>query len=223
MLSIVIPTLNAADTLGKTLESLREAPFHWEVVVSDGGSEDDTVAVATAADANVIAAERGRGQQLIAGAAQASGEWLLFLHADTRLAPGWSTKVERYADSPLNRHRAAAFQFALDDDSRAARVMETLVAWRCWLLGLPYGDQGLLMARTFYDGVGGYRPLAIMEDVDIIRRIHRGRLVFIDVVAVTSARRYRKGGYVLRPLRNILCLALYYLGVPASVIARVYA
>ncbi|MGY8993155.1 MAG: TIGR04283 family arsenosugar biosynthesis glycosyltransferase [Rhodospirillales bacterium] len=223
MLSIVIPTLNAADTIRETLESLRESPFHWSVVVSDGGSEDDTVAIARAAGAKVVTADRGRGQQLIAGAAAASEEWLLFLHADTRLAPGWSTKVKRYANSPLNRHRAAAFQFSLDDDSQAAQMMETLVKWRCWMFGLPYGDQGLLMARTFYESVGGYRPLAIMEDVDIVRRIHRGRLVFLDVAAVTSARRYREGGYVLRPLRNILCLVLYYLGVPVSVITRVYA
>lgn len=223
MLSIVIPTLNAADTIGATLASLKEAPFHWEVVVSDGGSEDNTVSIATAAGAKVISAERGRGPQLIAGAAAANGEWLLFLHADTRLSADWSSTVERYADVPINRHRAAAFRFALDDDSKLARVLEKLVAWRCWLWALPYGDQGLLMARTFYEGLGGYHPLALMEDVDIVRRIHRGRLVFLDVVAMTSANRYRQGGYILRPLRNFACLVLYFLGVPDKVIARIYA
>ena len=222
MLSIVIPTLNAADTIQRTLDSLAEAPFACEIVIADASSQDDTVAIAAAAGATVVTAERGRGPQLIAGAAAAGGEWLLFLHADTRLSAGWSNVVERFADAPINRHRAAAFRFALDDESGAARMIETLVAWRCWLFGLPYGDQGLLMARTFYEGVGGYRPLPLMEDVDIVRRIHRGRLITLDATALTSARRYRRDGYVLRPLRNLACLTLYYLGLPPAFIARIY-
>ncbi len=197
-----------------------EAPA--ELFVADGGSRDDTSAIAASAGARVLAAPRGRGAQLAAGAAIASGEWLLFLHADTRLADGWRPAVDAFMAEPRNHARAAAFRFALDDPSPAARRLERLVAWRCRALGLPYGDQGLLIARTLYDRVGGYRPLPIMEDVDLIRRIGRRNIALLPVAAVTSAERWRRDGWLARSARNLLCLALYFLGVPPRAIAAIY-
>ena len=97
------------------------------------------------------------------------------------------------------------------------------MAWRCRVLALPYGDQGLLIARAFYESLGGYRPLPLMEDVDLIRRIGRSRLRMLDATATTSAARYRRDGWTLRPLRNLLCLSLHFAGVPPKALLRFYA
>ena len=223
-LNIVIPALNAAAALPGTLGALT-APKPGrtcELLVVDGGSSDDTTTVAEKHGARIVACAPGRGIQLSEGARQAGGRWLLFLHADTVLEPGWPGAVFRYCDDPANRERAATFRFALDDTARAARWLEAIVAWRTKALGLPYGDQGLLISRGFYDSLGGFRPLPLMEDVDIVRRIGRRRLDVLDVAAVTSAVRYRQSGYLRRSGRNLLCLGLYFLGVPPGAIVRLY-
>jgi rSAM/selenodomain-associated transferase 2 len=223
-LSIVIPTLNAAADLGATLAALAEARAdRTEIVLADGGSRDRTAALAEATGARVVAAPRGRGMQLAAGAAAAGGNWLLFLHADTVLPPGWTEAVREFAHDPANAQRAGYFAFRLDDDDPRARRLERAVAWRCRRLALPYGDQGLLIGRALYDAVGGFRPLPLMEDVDLVRRLGRDRLAALPVAAVTSAARYRRDGYWRRPLRNLTCLSLYFLGLPPERIARLYA
>lgn len=223
MLSIVIPTLNAASSLAGTLGALAEAHaggLRHEIVVSDGGSEDGTVALAQAAGARLAIGPRGRGAQLARGAATAAGDWLFFVHADTRLAPGWAAAARAFMASAEGR--AGYFRFALDDESAAARRVEALVRLRCTLLALPYGDQGLLIARKTYNAVGGFRELPLMEDVDIVRRIGRQRLVAIGHAAVTSAQRYRRDGWWARPARNLTCLSLYFLGVPPARLVRLY-
>jgi rSAM/selenodomain-associated transferase 2 len=220
-LSVVIPTLDAATELRKTLASLA-SPVVREIIVADGGSVDGTVAVARAAGARMIAAPRGRGTQLAAGGAAARGEWLLFLHADCRPVRGWADAVAGFAAAPDAAGRAGYFSFALDDDCRAARRLERIVAWRCRALALPYGDQGMLISRVLYDAVGGYAPIPLMEDVDLVRRLGRTRLAPIRIAVRASAQRYREGGYIRRPLRNLLCLALYFLGVAPGRIARIY-
>ena len=151
-----------------------------------------------------------------------SGDWLLFLHADCRLEPGWERAVDAFLTAPEAASRAGYFDLALDDEAPAARRLERIVAWRCRALALPYGDQGLLIARTLYDTVGGYRPLPLMEDVDLVRRLGRRRLARIGARCIASARRYRRDGYLRRPLRNLFCLSLYFAGVPAARIVRLY-
>lgn len=220
--SAVIPTLDAADELPATLGALAGARLIREVIVTDGGSGDATVAVGQAVGARIVIAPRGRGSQLAAGAAAARGDWLLFLHADCRLAPGWESAVEAFVTAPGAPGRAGYFGFALDDASQAARRLERIVAWRCRALGLPYGDQGLLIARALYDKVGGFKALPLMEDVEFVRRLGRRRLAPLGATACASARRYRQGGYIRRPLLNLLCLVLYFAGVPARHIARLY-
>ncbi len=223
-LSIVIPTLNAARALPNTLRALAVPGPHrsCEVLAVDGGSSDGTAAIAEDHGARVVESAPGRGTQLSEGARHAGGRWLLFLHADTVPERGWADAVFRHCGDPANRERAATFRFALDDSSRAARRLEAIVAWRTAALGLPYGDQGLLISRGFYDSLGGFRPLPLMEDVDIVRRIGRRRLDVLDVAAVTSAVRYRRAGYLRRSGRNLVCLGLYFLGVPPGAIARLY-
>lgn len=224
MLSVVIPTLDAVATLRATIAALAEAPSGalGEIIVSDGGSADATREVADSAGARAIMAQRGRGAQLAVGAAAASGDWLLFLHADTRLAPGWSAQASAFMADPANAARAAAFAFALDDPAPQARRLERAVAWRCRVFGLPYGDQGLLIARGFYEQLGGYRAIPLMEDVDLVRRVGRARMTMLPARAVTSAERWRRDGWYRRSARNLACLSLWFLGVPPATIARLY-
>lgn len=217
-LSVIIPTLNAADGLEATLAALSPSD---EVIVVDGGSRDASVALARAWGAQVIETRPGRGGQLAAGAGRASGDWLLFLHADTVLGPGWRAAVDDHA-AAAGAEKAACFRFGLDDASPQARRLERWVVVRVALLALPYGDQGLLIHRDLYTRLGGYRPLPLMEDVDLVRRIGRRRLTVLPVRAETSARRWRQDGWFARSARNLFCLALFFVGVPAARIARFY-
>lgn len=223
-LGVVIPTLNAAETLARCIGALDEARprLARRILVVDGGSQDGTPALAGRLGADVMETAPGRGAQLQAGASRSDAEWLLFLHADTVLAPGWSHEAARFIGDAANERRAGAFRFALDDKTAAARRVEAFVSWRCRTLGLAYGDQGLLIRHRFYREIGGFRPLVLMEDVDIMRRIGRARLVMLEAAAMTSAARYKRRGYAARGLRNLFCLSLYFARVPPKFIARVY-
>jgi rSAM/selenodomain-associated transferase 2 len=221
-LSAIIPALNASDTLMGLLDQLRASALIKETIVADGGSSDETVAIARAAGARVVAAPRGRGIQLAAGAEAASGDWLLFLHADCRLAPSWETAVAAFIATPEAANRAGYFDFALDDRTPAARRLERIVAWRCRVLALPYGDQGLLIAHRLYHAVGGFAPLSLMEDVEFVRRLGRRGLARIGAQCISSPRRYSREGYWLRPLRNLFCLSLYLAGFPPDRLLRLY-
>lgn len=221
-LSIVVPTLNTATALPSCLAALGEAEAAGlQVVIADGGSVDGTIETARAAGATVVVAPRGRGTQLRAGIDAAAAPWLLVVHADTVLAPGWFTAVAAFT-AAADRCRAGYGRLVFDDPAPAARRLERVVAWRSRRLGLPYGDQGLLLHRDFYDALGGYPAWPLMEDVDLVRRIGRRRLVPLAMTAVTSAARYRRDGWTRRSLRNLGCLGRYYLGVDPHRIARRY-
>lgn len=216
-LSVVIPALNAARTLPPTLAGLRGAA---EVVVVDGGSTDGTPETAARHGACVINAPRGRGAQLAAGVTVARHAWLLLLHADTRLVDGWEAAVRAHIATAADR--AGYFRFALDCDDAQARRLEKLVAWRCRVFALPYGDQGLLVHRALLQRIGGIRPLPLMEDVDLVRRLGRTRLTALSATAVTSAERWLRDGWHRRSARNLVCLSLWFAGVPPRHIARLY-
>lgn len=215
-LSIIVPTLNAAATLPCCLVGLEG---DGELIVVDGGSNDDTVRIAEAAGARVVIARRGRGVQLRAGGEAARGEWLLFLHADTQLEEGWAEAAKAHMGS--HPDLPACFRFRLDDPAWQARCIELGVSLRVRLLNLPYGDQGLLVPTALYRRAGGYRELPLMEDVELVRRLGRIRMLGVD--AVTSAERWRRGGWLRRSARNLLCLGLYRAGASAERVARLYA
>lgn len=217
MLSVVIPALDSEPSLGACLDALGPVA---ELIVVDGGSRDATREIAASAGARLVLSPKGRGPQLVAGAEAARGDWLLFLHADTRLGPGWSDAAS--AHMAADPFCAACFRFRLDDGAWQARLVERSVALRVGLLRLPYGDQGLLLSRALYDRVGGYRPLPLMEDVDLIRRIGRRRLAVLPVDALTSAERWRRDGWFRRSARNLACLSLYRAGMSAERVARLY-
>lgn len=228
MISVVIPTLNAEAGLPATLSALVPAAADGlvrEVVVADAGSTDLTSVIADAMGCNIVTGARGRGAQLSAGADVARAEWLLFLHADTVLGAGWEREASSFmeaVDRGTIPASAGVFRFALDSFATRARLLEGLVAMRCALFALPYGDQGLLIPRRFYRALGGYKPMPLMEDVDLVQRIGRGRLHFLRTKAVTSAVRYESAGYLSRSLRNLSCLAMYYVGVSPATIAKRY-
>ncbi len=224
LISVIIPTLNAEASLNDTVKCIvMDNPRHAvEIVVSDGGSTDGTVANARCAGWLVVEGAPGRGIQLARGAALAGGDWFLFLHADTRLLAGWASEVSTFIERSGANNRAASFTFALDDRSLSARLIEAIVAWRVSVLALPYGDQGLLISRELYHALGGYRPYPLMEDVDLVRRIGRSRIEALKACAMTSAARYRHDGYAVRSMRNVLTLVLYFLGVPPKLLAKYY-
>jgi GT2 family glycosyltransferase len=153
------------------------------------------------------------------GIAAARHPWLLLLHADTRLPPGWRQAVAPHLADP---GRACYFRFALDSAHWRARLLCRAVALRCRLFALPYGDQGLLIHRDLLRAVGGMRDLPLREDVDLVRRIGRKRLVALDAAAVTAAARWERDGWTRRSARNLLCLALYFAGAKPATIARLY-
>ena len=227
MISVVIPTLNSEGDLSRSLAALVPGVVDGavtEVIIADGGSTDDTPQIAEAVGAKFVRAAKGRGPQLAAGADAAKGVWLLFLHADTVMEHDWHLEAARFIEEMARSQepRAAAFRFALDDRGVRPRYLEAMVSLRCALFRLPYGDQGLLISRAHYDRLGGFRDLPLMEDVDLVRRIGRRHLCLLRSRALTSAARYRIGGYFPRMLRNLSCLTLYYLRVPPRYIARLY-
>ena len=172
--------------------------------------------------ARIVKSKKSRGSQLAAGANIANGDWFLFLHADTQLGLGWKTIVTRYVNSPKNYFKAAYFIFGLDDPSSKARCLEKWVKWRCKLFSLPFGDQGLLVNRQFYNLLGGFSSIPLMEDVDLVTRIRSSRLKQLPIIATTSAKKYRKEGYLLRSLRNFFCLVLYFTGVSPTGLLKLY-
>ena len=216
-ISVVIPTLNAAATLSDTLEALVEgldAGLVTELIVSDGGSEDGTAVLADAWGATVIDGPASRGGQLRRGCAAARGPWLLVLHADTVLQPGWTDAVRAH----LSGSQAGYFQLRFD---RGGRLVAGWANLRSRWFGLPYGDQGLLLPRTLYERVGGYLDIPLMEDVAMARAL-RGHLQPLEGVARTSAARYRAQGWIRRGARNLTLLVQFLLGADPARLAQRY-
>lgn len=219
-LSIVIPVLNDARALGPCLGALAPAlpeGLIRELILSDGGSQDGIEAVADEIGAELVRGAPGRGGQLARGAAAARGEWLLFLHADTVLSEGWAEAVRRHmAEAP---EKAGWFRLRFDEGGAAAAWVAGWANFRSRWLGLPYGDQGLLARRDVYERAGGYPDIPLMEDVALARRLPlRG----LAAEAVTSARRYRRDGWLRRGWRNLSTLGLWALGVSPERLARRY-
>jgi len=219
-LSIVIPTLNSANDLPDTLASLIEgldAGLVRDLIVSDGGSGDATVLMAGDVGAHVVTGLAGRGGQLQRGAAAAKGDWMLFLHADTHLPAGWAGVVSNH----IANHKTAGY-FRLK--FRASGIAPVIVAGWANLrsrLGLPYGDQGLLISAALYRDKGGYADIALMEDVAMARQL-RGCLTRLPATATTGAEKYLGQGWFWRGALNLWTLARYALGVSPQKLARHY-
>jgi rSAM/selenodomain-associated transferase 2 len=221
-LSVVVPVLDEAGTLEKTLESL--APLRaagHEVIVVDGGSRDGSPALARPLADRVAGAPRGRALQMNAGAASATGDVLLFLHADTRLPEG----VPGLVAAALARGRSwGRFDVRLSGQHPLLRVVERMMSLRSCLTGVATGDQAIFVGRAVFQAVGGFAPIPLMEDVDLSRRLKRaaGRPACVRVPVVTSSRRWERDGIVWTVLRMWRLRLAYFLGADPGRLAGMY-
>lgn len=217
-ISVIVPTLNAGHALPGCAAALMEgveSGLIREMIVADGGSEDHTAAVATEIGARIVPGEASRGGQLRRGCAAAQGQWLLIVHADTQLAPGWADAAQAH----LATERAGWGKLQFDQGGQVVAGWANL---RSRILGLPYGDQALLLPSALYDRVGGYPDQPLMEDVALARAL-RGQLGPAGFTAVTSAARYRKSGWIRRGARNLSLLLRYAFGADPARLAKRYA
>lgn len=219
-ISIIIPVLNEANNLPTVLKHIQSYTA-VEIIVVDGGSQDDTVELARSLNLQVIQSNRGRACQMNAGAAVASGQILLFLHADTRLPPGFDRLIHQTLCQP--RVVAGAFELKIDATMLGLRLVEWGVKWRSRLLQLPYGDQALFLRATTFHQMGGFPELPIMEDFVFVRQVRRlGRIAIVPATVLTSGRRWQKLGIIRTTLVNQWVILGYFLGVSPTRIARWY-
>lgn len=218
-LSVIIPTLNEAPRIGAVIDSLRNLG-QMEIVVVDGGSEDGTQTAAAAADV-VLSCSRGRSVQQNTGAAAASGEVLLFLHADCTLTDGCLSAVRKVLADPACV--GGCFQQRIDADGFKYRLMERGNGWRARWLKWAYGDQGIFVRRSVFEAVGGFPDLRLMEDLFFMKKLKRqGQFRVIEPRLIVSARRWQKQGYVRQTLRNWGLITLAHCGVSPDSLARFY-
>ena len=217
-ISVIIPTLNEASRIASAIAQVNSADV-GEVIVVDGGSSDDTVAIARSAGVKVFVCEANRGKQQNLGALNASGDVLLFLHADTELPSDFVDVIRQtLAGQGIV---AGAFRFRLDGTGWQLSLVERVVALRCKLLQLPYGDQAIFVAKDVFERAGRFPESPAMEDFDLIVRLKKlGRVAIADAAAITSARRWRQIGIWRMTWINQLCIFGYYLGIPRQRIAR---
>jgi len=219
-ISIIIPTLNARETLPQTLGTLMPGVSEGlirELIIADGGSTDETSDIAEDAGAAWVTGTAGRGAQLAAGAEKASGDWLLFLHADSRLPENWPALVAAHLP---NRDAPACFRLAFDQNTPLLGVLSGGANLRTRVLSLPYGDQGLLISRTLYARVGGFDIIPLMEDVAMARKLPR--ITVLPGSITTSAARYVQNGVLKQASRNLLRLIRYFLGASPEKLAQEY-
>ena len=211
--------LDDAPAVARLLQHLPPDP-RVELLIVDGGRDarlDDLTS--RRPDIRLLRSQPGRGRQMNAGAAAASGQWLLFLHADSVLPPQWLSAFSAVSAPVVG----GWFRFALDDPAWQARWIERAVAWRVRLLRLPYGDQGYFVTRDRFHALGGFDDIPLMEDVAFVRRLVRaGRVIELPLPLVTSARRWHADGWLRRSTRNLCLVSLYFAGVSPSRLARWY-
>jgi len=224
LVSVVVPVLGDRVHASRLLRQVPVDP-RVEVIVAEAGVEEGHEPGIEElgpgrANGKLIHSAPGRARQMNAGATLARGDWLLFLHADSILPDDW---LPALVDTLTTSVVGGWFRFALDDDAWQARMIERGVALRVRLFRLPYGDQGLFLSRRAWDVLGGFRDMPLMDDVDFVRRLVRlGPVVEVPRAITTSARRWRRDGWLRRSARNVTLLGLYFLGVPAARLARWY-
>ena len=222
MISVIIPVLNEEQTIGSCISRIKEEKSASEIIVADGGSSDRTKEIVTGfSDVRFVSSEKGRGLQMNSGAARAKGDLLLFLHADTRLEPGWSAVLRSAFDS--DELTGGAFSFRIDNPSARYRIVEALVALRCLLLKAPYGDQSIFVRRTIFEKTGGYPAIPLMEDIELVRKLKKaGKIVILSHKAYTDSRRWEKKGILRTYISNQFLRILYMYGVSPHKLAERY-
>ncbi|MEH1792967.1 TIGR04283 family arsenosugar biosynthesis glycosyltransferase [Nostoc sp.] len=210
-ISIIIAAINEARNIKETIATT-QSRLNIEVILVDGGSQDDTVAIAQSLGVKVISSSPGRAVQMNAGAVASGGEILLFLHADTRLPTGFDEMICTALQQPGTV--AGAFNLRIDAPLLSLRWVELGVKWRSHFCQMPYGDQAIFLTKESFQQIGGFPELPIMEDFELIRRLKPiGRIVIIPTPVLTSARRWLQKGVFKTTLLNQLVIIAYLLGV----------
>ncbi|CAN1210509.1 TIGR04283 family arsenosugar biosynthesis glycosyltransferase [Tumidithrix helvetica PCC 7403] len=219
-ISVVIPALNEAENLPRVLKAVQNS-IDVEIILVDGGSSDETIQIAESLGAKAIAGKRGRASQMNLGAEVATGEILLFLHADTILPNGFDRFVRQTLQSP--NVVAGAFELGIDGDALGLRWVEWGVKLRSHLCQMPYGDQAIFLKTSLFRRMGGFPELPIMEDFELVRHLKRqGRIAIAPASVLTSSRRWQKLSIVRTTLINQAIIIGYYLGIPPSKLAKWY-
>ena len=219
-LSVVIPTLNAQQVLPSTLEKLMEGVFAGvigDLVIVDGGSSDATNTIAKEVGATFLEATPSRGGQIFAGVSACKCEWVLILHADSRLSQGWAELIPAAPDP----ERAYYFQLQFDAIGFAAWWVAKWANLRSKIFALPYGDQGILIHKSLLASVGGYPTASLMEDVILARKLGR-RLTALPITITTSAEKYNAQGWLHRGFRNLALLFQFLLGATPEALYKKY-
>ena len=219
-ISIIIPTLNEAENIKKAIATTQRS-INIEVIIVDAGSEDGTVEIAQSLGVKVISSFPGRAVQMNTGAVAATGEILLFLHADTCLPTGFDDMVRTALQQPGTV--AGAFKLRIDASLLSLRWVEWGINVRSHFYQMPYGDQAIFLTKAVFQQIGNFPQLPIMEDFELMRRLKRiGRIVIIPTPVVTSARRWLQKGVFKTTLLNQIVIIAYLLGVSPERICRWY-
>ena len=220
-LSIIIPTLNESKNLPLLLSDLAENNFDSEILIVDSLSKDKTKDIALIYGASFYKVQKkNRGFQLNYGAEKARGDWILFLHADSRLNKSWSKEIQ-YLIMKKSKF-IYYFKFKVNNKLFTYRILELFVNLRCFLFKSPYGDQGLLINKEIFNNYGGYKDIPLMEDFDFIRRINRKNLVALKNSIYTSSRKWRKVNIILQAIYNWKLRRMWIKGVSLNEIYKKY-
>jgi rSAM/selenodomain-associated transferase 2 len=219
-LSVVIPTLNAQQVLPSTLETLMEGVFAGvigDLVIVDGGSSDATNTIAKEIGATFLEATPSRGGQIFAGVSACKCDWVLILHADSRLSQGWAELIPTAPDP----ERAYYFQLQFDAVGFAAWWVAKWANLRSKIFALPYGDQGILIHKSLLVSVGNYPTAPLMEDVILARKLGR-RLIALPIMITTSSEKYIEQGWLRRGFRNLALLFQFLMGTTPEALYKKY-
>jgi len=218
--TLVIPTYNAQKTINTTLNNVSKK--FQNIIIVDGYSKDLTKNICKKYNTQFFTSKTNRGMQLKLGGEKAGTNWIFFLHADSILQNSAIDKIAEFISIDKNNYKAAAFKLKFNQKNIYASCLSKIVFFRSKYFKLPYGDQGLIISKTFYNKIGGFKPLPIMEDVEIVKNIGFKNIQILDSYIITDSIRYKNQGWLIRPLINLYCLSLYFLGFNINYINKIY-